>query len=62
MPNKNVQTFGSERDYGAYPSSDGNESVDSAILDWQMPGMNAHVAKSINMETLKNTLASCIRR
>ena len=25
-------------------------------------GMNAHVAKPINMETLKNTLGSCIRR
>ena len=25
-------------------------------------GMNAHVAKPINMETLKNTLASCIHR
>ena len=25
-------------------------------------GMNAHVAKPINMETLKNTLASCIKR
>ena len=25
-------------------------------------GMNAHVAKPINMETLKNTLGSCIQR
>lgn len=25
-------------------------------------GMNAHIAKPINMETLKNTLASCIRQ
>ena len=25
-------------------------------------GMNAHIAKPLNMETLKNTLASCIRR
>ena len=25
-------------------------------------GMNAHIAKPINMETLKNTLGSCIRR
>ena len=25
-------------------------------------GMNAHIAKPINMETLKNTLASCIKR
>ena len=25
-------------------------------------GMNAHIAKPINLETLKNTLASCIRK
>ena len=25
-------------------------------------GMNAHIAKPINMETLKNTLGSCIKR
>ncbi len=25
-------------------------------------GMNAHIAKPINMDTLKNTLGSCIRR
>ena len=28
----------------------------------RMAGMNAHIAKPINMETLKNTLGSCIRR
>ena len=32
------------------------------VQDALAAGMNAHVAKPINMETLKNTLASCIRR
>ena len=31
-------------------------------LDAPDAGRNAHIAKPINMETLKNTLGSCIRR
>lgn len=32
------------------------------VQDALNAGMNAHIAKPISMETLKNTLNSCIRR
>ena len=32
------------------------------VQDALEAGMNAHIAKPINLETLRDTLASCIRR
>lgn len=31
------------------------------VQDAPDAGMNAHIAKSISIETLKNTLASCLK-
>ena len=31
----------------------GKKEYSTIILDWKMPGMNAHIAKPINLDTLK---------
>ena len=32
---------------------DAGREYGTIILDWKMPGMNAHIAKPINLDTLK---------
>ena len=51
-----------KKDENIYSGGDLKNARILLVQDALDAGMNAHIAKPINMETLKNTLGSCIKR